>query len=54
MSGLLHLVPLAVAACAGYLLYRVNKPRQWLRLGELIFWDAVLLIIVFLIWLIWF
>ena len=54
MSALLHLVPLAVAAAIGYLLYRVNKPRQWLRIGELIFWDVVLLIIVFLVWLIWF
>jgi hypothetical protein len=54
VSGLIHLVPLAVAACAGYLLHRVNRPRGWLRIGELIFWDVVLLIVVFLVWLIWF
>lgn len=54
MSGLVHLVPLAIGAGLGYLLYRVNRPRQWLRVGELIFWQIVLLIIIFLIWLIWF
>ena len=54
MSGLVHLVPLAIAAGLGALLHRVNRSRGWLRLGELIFWDVVLLIIVFLVWLIWF
>ena len=54
MSGLIHLSPLAIAAFVGYLLRRVNRPRGWLRTGELIFWDVVLLIVVFLIWLIWF
>ena len=54
MSPLIHLVPLAAAVGCWYLLYRVNRPRQWLRIGELIFWDAILLIIIFLIWLIWF
>ena len=54
MNGLVHLVPVAIAVGVGYLLHRVNRPRQWLRIGELIFWDIVLLIIIFLIWLIWF
>ena len=54
MSGLIHLVPLAIAGVLAYLLHRVNRPRRWLRIGELIFWDVVLLIIVFLVWLIWF
>ena len=54
MSGLVHLVPLAIAAGVGYLLHRVNRPRQWLRIGELIFWDIVLLIVILLIWLLWF
>ena len=54
MNGLIHLVPLVLAGLCWYLLYRLNRSRQWLRLGELIFWDAVLLIAVFLIWLIWF
>ena len=54
MSELIYLVPLAIAACLGVLLHRVNKSRGWLRVGELIFWDVVLLILVFLVWLIWF
>ncbi len=54
MNGLIHLVPLGLAGLCWYLLYRLNRPRRWLRLGELIFWDVVLLIVVFLIWLIWF
>jgi hypothetical protein len=54
MTGLVHLVPLAIAAAVGYLVYRVNRPRQWLRIGEVIFWDIALLIVIFLIWLIWF
>ena len=54
MSHFVHLVPLAIATGLGFLLHRVNKSRQWLRVGELIFWDVVLLIVVFLIWLIWF
>ena len=54
MSGLVHLVPLAIAAIFGCLLHRANRPRQWFRVGELIFWDVVLLVVVFLIWLIWF
>jgi hypothetical protein len=54
VSGFVHLVPLAIAAAFGVLLHKANRSRQWLRLGELIFWDAVLLIVVFLVWLIWF
>lgn len=54
MSSLIHFVPLAVATSMGYLLHRINRSQQWFRMGELIFWDVVLLIVVFLIWLIWF
>ena len=54
MSELIHLLPLAIAAGLGAVLHRVNRSRGWLRLGELIFWDVVLLILVFLVWLIWF
>jgi hypothetical protein len=54
MSALIHLVPLGIAGILWFALHRANKPRQWLRVGELIFWDAVLLIVVFLVWLIWF
>ena len=54
MSGLIHLVPLGIAAFLGVLLHRANRPRGWFRIGELIFWDVVLLVVVFLIWLLWF
>jgi hypothetical protein len=37
-----------------YGLYRLNRPFGWFRLGELIFWDVILLVLVYLIWLIWF
>jgi hypothetical protein len=54
MSGLLPLVPVAIAGLGWYGLYRLNRPFGWFRLGELIFWDVVLLVLVYLIWLIWF
>lgn len=54
MSALVHLVPVAAAAALWYALARINRPRGWFRRGELIFWDAVLLVVLFLIWLRWF
>ncbi|MDH3318020.1 MAG: hypothetical protein OER43_19965 [Gammaproteobacteria bacterium] len=54
MNLLLGLVPvgIAVALCVG--LHRLNRGRGWFRIGELIFWDAIILVIVYLIWLRWF
>ncbi|MDH3473998.1 MAG: hypothetical protein OEM59_09910 [Rhodospirillales bacterium] len=54
MSGLLALVPLGLAAALWYALYRVNRRRGWFRPGELIFWDAIALILITLTWLRWF
>ncbi len=54
MSGAIHFVPLAIAAGLWFGLYRVNRAKGWFRIGELIFWDAILLILVFLLWLTWF
>ncbi len=54
MSPLVHIVPLAVAALGWALLHRLNRGRGWFRIGELIFWDAILLVLIFLIWLYWF
>lgn len=54
MSAAVHLVPLALAAGGWYGLHRINARYRWFRIGEVIFWDAVLLVIVFLIWLKWF
>ena len=47
----LHFVPVAMSALLWYGLHRFNKRQNWFRIGELIFWDAIILIIVFLLWL---
>lgn len=54
MSPMIHLVPVAISALGWYLLNQLNRRKGWFRLGELIFWDAIILILVFLVWLIWF
>ena len=54
MSPWLHLIPLALSAVGWYGLDRINQRLGWLRRGELIFWDAILLVVVFLVWLRWF
>jgi hypothetical protein len=54
MNGLIHLLPVGFAMACWYLAYRVNRVHRWFRVGELVFWDVVLLIVVFLFWLIWF
>jgi hypothetical protein len=51
---MLHLVPLAIAALGWLALHRLNRAGRWFRIGELIFWDAIVLILVFLGWLRWF
>ncbi len=54
MTALAGLLPLAVAALGWYGLYRLNRAKRWFRIGEVIFWDAILLILLYLIWLRWF
>lgn len=54
MNALLAIVPVGLAALLWYGLYRLNRRRGWFRIGELIFWDAILLILVYLAWLRWF
>lgn len=54
MSALLHVVPLCVAGLGWLALHRLNRLQGWFRTGELIFWDAIVLVVVFLIWLRWF
>lgn len=54
MTALLHIVPVGLAALGWYGLYRLNRRTRWLRLGELIFWDVVFLILLFLVWLRWY
>ena len=54
MSPLLYVVPLGIAALGWLALYRLNRVKGWFRSGELIFWDAIVVVLVFLIWLRWF
>lgn len=54
MSPFVHLIPLGIAASCWYGLARFSRSREWFRLGEIIFWDAVILIVIFLVWLRWF
>ncbi len=54
MSVLLGLLPVGIAALGWYGLYRVNLRKGWFRIGELIFWDAIGLVLVYLLWLRWF
>jgi hypothetical protein len=54
MSPIIHLVPVALSGIGWYLLYLLNRRKDWFRIGEVIFWDAIILILVFLVWLIWF
>jgi hypothetical protein len=54
VSPFLHVVPLGIAALAWLALHRLNRQRGWFRIGEVIFWDAILLVVIFLVWLRWF
>jgi hypothetical protein len=54
VNPLLHLVPLGIAGLGWLALHRLNGRRGWFRIGEVIFWDAILLVVVFLVWLRWF
>lgn len=51
---LLALAPLGISAVLWWAFARINRTRRWFTLGELIFWDAILLILVQLVWLRWF
>jgi hypothetical protein len=50
----IHLIPIGLAAALWLLVYRLNRATGWLRTGEVVFWDAILLVVVFLVWLRWF
>jgi hypothetical protein len=54
VSALLHVVPLAIAALCWLALHRLNRVKAWFRIGELVFWDAIVLVLIFLFWLRWF
>jgi len=50
----IHLIPLGIAAALWLGLSRLNRATGWLRTGEVVFWDAILLVVVFLVWLRWY
>ena len=54
MSWFVGFIPLVIAAGVWWALARLNRVVRWFRIGELIFWDAILLVIIYLIWLRWF
>ena len=54
MTPWIHVVPLVMAGLGWYGLGRANRRLGWLRKGDVIFWDAILLVVVFLVWLRWF
>lgn len=48
------LIPILLAAIAWVLFWYVNRERRWFTVGEMIFWDVILLILIQLVWLRWF
>lgn len=46
--------PLGISAVLWWALWRFNRDRGWFTLGEVLYWDAILLILVQLVWLRWF
>jgi hypothetical protein len=51
---LLAFAPVVIAAVLWAGLWRINRDQRFLSIGEVIFWDAILLILVQLVWLRWF
>ena len=54
MSAFLGLAPIPLAAVVWLVLHRLNRRTCWFRIGELVFWDAVALVLIYLLWLRWF
>jgi hypothetical protein len=51
---LVGFVPVILAAIVWFGFWRVNRKRGWFTVGEVIFWDVVVLVVIQLIWLRWF
>ena len=47
-------VPLLLAAVVWLVFWRVNRRTRWFTIGEVIFWDVIILIVIQLAWLRWF
>ena len=54
MSSLAVFIPFPVTALFAWLFYRFNRHRRWFTVGEMIFWDIIVLVVLQLVWLIWF
>ena len=54
MSTFAVFIPVPVAALFAWLFYRFNRHHRWFTIGEMIFWDIILLVVLQLTWLIWF
>ena len=54
MNATLSIIPIGLAAIVWYGLHKLNRSHSWFRIGELMFWDAVVLIVIYLVWLKWF
>lgn len=50
---LVGFVPLLLAMIAWYGLWRVNRKHRWFTVGELVFWDVIVLIVIQLVGLRW-
>lgn len=46
--------PLFLSAVVWFGFWRVNRKRQWFTIGEVIYWDVVVLVVIQLFWLRWF
>ena len=47
-------VPLVLAAIVWLGFWRLNREKGWFTVGEVIFWDVIVLILIQLVWLRWF
>lgn len=54
MNATLSIIPVGLAAIVWYALHKLNRSGGWFRIGELMFWDAIVLIVIYLVWLKWF
>ena len=47
-------VPLILASVVWFAFWSVNRVKRWFTIGEVIFWDVIVLILIQLVWLQWF
>jgi hypothetical protein len=51
---LTSIVPPLLAALVWCGFWQVNRKHRWFTIGEIIFWDVIILILIQLVWLRWF